>query len=48
MKKDQIKYCINLLRYCEAEFSVGSHKLENMFYKALGTLEMIYEELGLF
>jgi hypothetical protein len=48
MKKDQLKYCVNLLRYCGAEFGTESHKLELMFYKALGTLEMVYEELGLF
>jgi hypothetical protein len=43
---EQIPYCINLLRYCEKEFSKGK-KLRQMFKKSFDTLESIYEEMGL-
>ena len=39
-------YCINLLRYCEAEFSCGN-KLRQMFRRTFATLETLYEEMGL-
>ena len=46
LTEDQIVYCINLLRYCRAQFT-SMDRLRQMFSLTIATTQLVYQELGL-